>query len=180
MSTSRRGRSRTGGRGSPRGPRRESQWLDTEVASAIATGGQFVDSLLATVVDQDAMGMTIVRTIIDLYVVPSTLSGAVGVMNINFGLMVADQEQFASSVLPDPNNMTDRPVGGWYWRHRLIIQDHTTAGSVPAMVSVHADLRGKRKIGHGEPILIGNNNLSSGTAFSIDCFGLIRTLVLLP
>ena len=126
------------------------------------------------------MGMTVVRMIVDLIAVPSTLSTAIGIMNISVAIMVADQEQFAASVFPDPNTVNDRPVGGWMWRHRMFVQDHTTGGAVTEIAKVHVDLRSKRKIGHGELVLLGDATLSSGSAFSVDVFGWIRTLVLLP
>ena len=85
-----------------------------------------MDSLLATVVEQDAMGMTVVRTIVDLVGLPSTVAGAVGVMSISCGILIVDQEAFAASVFPDPDTVGERPVGGWMWRHRLFIPTELT------------------------------------------------------
>ena len=124
--------------------------------------------------------MTIVRTIVDLTCLPSSVGAQIGVMQIDVGLLVASQEEFAASVVSDPSNLGDKPISGWYWRHRMFCRDHTTSGAVTSEVRVHADLKGRRKVGHGEPLFIVDSSLASGTAFSVDILGFIRTLVLLP
>ena len=91
---------------------------------------------------------------------------------------VISQESIAASVFPDPNTATDYPVRGWLFRHRCAV----TQSSDDATPLTHCafDIRSQRKLDTGQYYLVVDNDPLFGTSFSVEVFGLVRTLVLLP
>ncbi len=171
-----RGRKRGFTRGAARGPRRKTTWEDTIFADSIASGAQADASLLDNILTVD-QGLTLVRTIIDLTIVPSASPTGFGAQAVDFAIGLTSQEAFAAGVLPDPNAEAEQPVTPWVYRTRVgIVQDL----DVPRPVRIQADIRGQRLIHGGELFWIIDNNILLGTAFSIHVAGLIRTLFKLP
>ena len=109
---------------------------------------------------------------------PDNPSAAVGLQAVDFGIGLIEQDAYAALALPDLNFGDDQPGRGWVWRHRMWVEDHTTAGSVPQAQRVSVDLKGKRKINDMELIFIINNNTVAGTAFSTRTEALVRQVFL--
>ena len=117
----------------------------------------------------------------DLNIRVSTRGAAVGVQALDLGIAVVDQDALAAGALPDLNFGDDSPVRGWVFRKRIIVEDHTTAGSIsPSSATLFLDLKSQRMIGDTELVLIINNSNASGTAFSVHTEGLVRCLFKLP
>lgn len=134
--------------------------------------------LLATPSQFDKFGLTLVRTIVDLSVRATTPLVAIGTQAMDFGLMLVEQDAHAAGVYPDMSFSDDQPIKGWIWKHREIIQDHTTVGVYEFQNKIRRDLKGARKIDDSELILLLENVAVAGTTFTTTCEGLVRMVFL--
>ena len=108
----------------------------------------------------------------------ASIAGAYGHQILDIGIGVLDRDAVASSVLPDPEVESDEPPGGWLYRNRVRVSQNG-AGS-PTVFTVRFDLRAQRKLNGGQVELIIVSTASTGTNFTTDISGIVRTLVLLP
>ena len=173
-------RGKTSRRGSGRstGPKRAMRWLDTHVSSQVVAGSQLISSLLGGVDLRGMEGSTLVRTLIDLAVIPATLQGSLGAMLVDLAIGLVEQDAFAVSEVPDPQTAGDQPIRGWVWKCK-VTETSSTLNTPPA-IRCQADIRAMRKIGTGELVLILNSALLTGTTHNTRVQGLIRTLWKLP
>jgi len=156
-------------------PGRPTDWMDTLVNETVGSGTQGVVPLSTALVAADSARATVIRTIVRLYTMSTSVAGAWGTQVVDMAIGIASQEAFTASVLPDPNVDTDKPARGWLWRTR-VVQFQNGVGTMIATELV-ADIRGARKIENGELYLIIVNSAGLGTSFSTRTTGLVRTLI---
>ena len=154
---------------------RQMDWIDTRVGLNIVDGAQGVTAIDGGSTQVVQRGTTIIRTIITLHVMSSTVAGAWGAHVVDLAIGITDREAFTAGVVPDPDSAVDKPARGWMWRTQMLVSQNGV--STPIVTTMHADVRGARKIDLGRAYLVVNSNLSAGTAFAVDIRGLIRTLV---
>lgn len=157
---------------------RRTFWIDTRISQTVASGAQQRDSLMGSLVPAETLGMTTVRQIVDLSMVPPTAASD-GQQSMFFAIGVVSQEAFISGTLPDPDSAADRPPRGWLYRGARIIRA-AAAMTTSSPVHVFADMRGSRRVDDGELLMIFNNNALDGTAFSVLVEGMVRTVFLFP
>jgi len=154
---------------------RPTGWTDSLITLQVASGAQGSQSLITEFTTADLRGATIVRLVIKLDPMSQTVAGAWGSQLFDIGIGIVSQDAFAASVFPDPNLSTDRPVRGWMWRTRQVV---TQNGISTAIVhTLAADMRSARKIDTGELVIVANNTVHLGTAFTVECRGIVRALV---
>ena len=158
---------------------RQTRWIDTVVGLTGASGANAAVSLLTGVGPVDTRGVTIIRSIMRLTVVSTTVAGVWGGQNVHLGIGIAAQAAFAVGItaLPTPEG-TEQPSRGWVWRDHVF----PTQNGVGTMIGfeVRADIRGARKIEDGEVYLVMSNVAGVGTPFTATVTGLVRLLVKLP
>jgi len=156
-------------------PTRPTRWLDTIVGNTIVNAGQAVVSLLAGIGPVDTRGVTVIRTIIRLDIVSTSVAGAWGSQSVDLAMGIASQEAFAAAVVPDPVVAADEPARGWMWRDRILATQNGINTEITKRLV--ADIHGARKIQDGEVYLVMDNNAHLGTSFSINVTGLVRLLL---
>ena len=157
---------------------RRTDWGDTLIGLTIPTGLQAdveTDGGSTKVVQR---GTTVVRTLIMLDFLSTTVAGAWGVQLVDAAIGLISREAFTAGIRPDPNDDEDEPSLGWMWRIRKVVTQNGTG--TPVAVRVEADIRSARKIEAGKLFLVVNNTAQAGTSFSVLTSGLIRTLIKLP
>jgi len=153
---------------------RPTDWVDTILFKQAATASQQSNSLMTGVAPVNMRGMTLIRTIVSLSLFSNSVAGAWGVARCDFAIGVASQEAFAAGVFPDPAASTDKPPRGWVYRTSKTVAQNGVGG--PVVTVLEADIRGARKIENGELYLVYDNVFLSGTTFTINLVGLVRTL----
>ncbi len=109
-------------------PRRASDWIDSLVGLATATGGQSNVSLMSGVAPVNVRRQTLVRTLIELSLYSTTVAGVWGTQIVDIGIGITSQEAFAAGVLADPDTANDQPSRGWIYRTRRVVAQNA-AGS---------------------------------------------------
>jgi len=160
------------------GPRRETTWVDTELDVAIAATAGQTQSLMGTMDVDERRGMTVTRILACIYLLPSSVGVADGVMKLSLGIGSASQEAFTAGAIPDPEAAADFPQRGWLYRCTHAVVDHTIPGY--PMPAIFLDLHAQRKVDTGEIYLRMRNELQQGSSFSVDVVGTLRMLVKLP
>ncbi len=156
-------------------PNRRRQWQDQIINAAVADGAQGFQVLLDGDID-DTKGMTLVRMVIGLNVIPVTFAGdSVDAQRVSLGIGTMSQEAISALTFPDPEIEGDHPLTGWMWRAQYIVLE--TPFNPGARVDL--DLRSQRKVMYGAPTLVILNDPQQGTAFTIRVSGLIRCMYLL-
>ena len=157
---------------------RRTRWIDALVGFQVATGGQGTQTLFPGISPDELRNGTIVRTIglVDMYTV--TVGGAQGVQGLDMGMGVISQEAIGAGVYPDPNDADDYPVRGWLYRHRCAVAQ--SSNDPTPLTHCVWDVRSQRKLDTGAYYLIANSTPLNGTTFTVELFGLVRTLVLMP
>ena len=155
--------------------RRRRQWQDHLIDESTASATQDSSVLLDGDTD-DTKGMTLVRTIIRLDVMAATLAGdSTDQMAVSLGIGMMSSEAIGSQEFPDPDTAGDIPLSGWLWRSRGIVLELPQQ----TLWRIDLDIRSQRKVMYGSPVLVIDNNLKAGTAFTVATVGIIRTLYLL-
>ena len=164
---------------SSRRRRRGSTWVDTLFDTTTQDGTPDVIDLMGSISTDEARGWTLVRTLVELAIIPAVPGAADGQQVVDLGLGVTSREAFLASAVPDPNVSGDQTTRGWVWRHRcLVLQD--TAGALTPTIC-RGDFRSQRKLDErGNTFIHIMNQTTGGTAFSVVTIGLIRCLYLLP
>jgi len=155
---------------------RRRQWQDFVITESIANAAQASEVLLDGDVD-DTKGMTLVRMIIRLDLVAATpgLDNS-DLQGVALGIGMISGEAIASAVFPEPGVGVDHPLTGWLWRTRHVVGENNQIVHAP---KIDVDVRAKRKVMYGSPVLIINNDTLFGTAFTVEAIGIIRMLYLL-
>ena len=157
---------------------RKPAWEDTLVDTNVISGSVASPTMMTGLDRDEARGLTITRLIGRLDFSSATVAGAYGHQIIDVALAVLDRDAIAASALPDPNDADDSPATGWLYRNRIrVMQNGVGANTITTLTF---DVRSQRKLNGGQLELILVSTASTGTNFTTDVSGIIRTLVLLP
>ncbi len=157
---------------------RQTDWVDTRIGLTIANNAQDTARVDGGSTQVVLRGTTIIRTIVSLYIVSTTVAGAWGIQELDLAIGISEREAFNAGVFPDPNVGTDKPARGWIYRTALGVSQETGGGGV--VFPVRADIRGARKIESGIVYLIVTNGQLLGTSFTVQVRGIVRMLMKLP
>jgi len=122
----------------------------------------------------------VVRMLIHLWYTSSTGTAVDGSQQLFQGIQLASEDAFAAMAVPDPNNMTEYPIGGWMYRDIIVVTESASGQHLNNPVELWRDLRTQRKLDRSEMIFSVENNAGGGTTFSVDVQGIIRVLYKLP
>ncbi len=153
---------------------RPMRWIDTIIGVNTPDGAADTESLMTSIGPVDTRGVTVIRTIVRLDLMSSTVAGAWGSQSVNLAIGIAGQEAFAAGIFPDPN-ANEEPARGWMWRDQIMVTQNGISTEITKRLT--SDLRGSRKIQDGEVYLTLHNNNNLGTAFPVQTNGLVRLLV---
>jgi len=161
---------------------RRRQWEDFAFDLDISSGAQSAPVALTRAPAGEVKGLTLVRTIISLAVIPldmGSISGA-PVQQVYCGLGVTGEEAVnaGGSSVADPADPVEFPPSGWLYRDVRLVVDDSTPGYPWQRFEI--DLRAQRKLMYGVPFLKFTNLPQQGTAFTISVVGCVRCLYLLP
>ena len=158
---------------------RNTYWEDTLIEHTFAAAAIQLQSLVGGLSEDERRGMTVVRTLVQLWLSPVTTSGVVGSMTAVLGIGVANEQAFGvgSTALPQLTINSERPPRGWLWKSSIAVLDDAT--TVAPLTEVRADIRAKRKIDAGVLYLGMEGDTRTGTAFTVKLSGLIRVLYLM-
>ena len=96
-------------------------------------------------------GLTLVRTLIQLYVMPDDIVTEVdGRQKVAIGIQTVSQEAFAAAVVPDPETVDDYPERGWVYRTH--VPTSVSLLTILPATEIKADIRSQRKIDDSELI----------------------------
>ena len=155
-------------------------WEDTLVNFDIASGAQGITNLLVNLNRDERRGLTMIRTLFRIDLLPSIPDAAFGEQALCLGMGVSSEEAFSASALPDPNVAGDRPARGWLIRDVYVVKDHTAEDGSSPIRRVEFDVKSKRKVDSGQLFVNWTNDPIRGTAFNVRVHGLIRCLYLMP
>ena len=158
--------------------RRQTQWTDTLVNVSIADGARNVVDLMGGLTADETRHWTLIRTIFDLYMGSNTVAGAWGTLIADIGIGVASREAFEAVILADPDVVDDRPARGWIYRTRCAVTQNGVGHLLYQRCT--GDMRVGRRIDDGVLFLHSAVNLLTGTTFTVQQFGIVRALWLLP
>ena len=116
-------------------------------------------------------GATLVRTLIDLYVMAVT-AGTGGTCGL--GISMVNLDGHAASALPEADSASDQP--GWIWRTVVPVFTDTVNAFANA-THIKEDIKSRRKYA-GDDMLIDLiiDNVTGSTSFNVD--GMIRLLIM--
>ena len=166
-------------RGVP-GGRRLTAWDDTFFDLVVASGATSSVALVNNVADPEKRGCTLVRMILDFEFIASAPGVFSGVQRVSAGIMVVSDDAFVGNVMPNPEDASDYPVGGWLWRTQKQVRDETNATGPVPRIGMEKDLRAMRKLDRAQLVLTVHNESVEGSSFTVGFVGLIRCLYKLP
>ena len=163
---------------------RRTTWIDTLMDLVVVSGGQEVLTLSSQLSALQTRGRTIVRMIMCYSLCPNNFGVVDGIMRVDVGVGMFDQEAFAVESLPDPDTRDDQPGNGWMYRcqHLVLDRDDIAGQSLyqTRIVEVNRDLRAMRKVDGREPGIIFDSNIFQGVGFTVQISGIVRLLMLEP
>ena len=157
---------------------RHSYWVDTLVDMNIASGSRAMIRLGSLdLVFLDSRTATVIRTIVDLWLVSATVAGAWGASEDWYGVGVTPSQAFNAGVanVADPFIQDEHPTHGWLLKSMCVSSQNGTG--TPVAVHCHADIRAMRKVENGVVFLTVAYEPMVGMAFPLEVRGLIRLLV---
>ena len=158
----------------PRRARRRSVWVHNRVNTESLAAGSITNVLIDLNRQVDnADGLTVVRTIIDL-AFGSDTSGGRGRLSAGVTLINSDQNAVGTSALPDPDASVEE--ADWIWLVPELGFIWTTGS--PERRHVSYDIRSKRRYAQGDLLTIILKNLDATNGLDIN--GYARSLLLLP
>ena len=151
------------------GPRRAVQWFDFHVNQTVSSGSQNVLTVDSNLGEAEKKGCTLIRTLLDLWVMPTT-TGTGGTAGM--GLAILHEEGIAASAVPDTDVSDDR--GAWLWKVFFPFFTSDLNDQAQA-VRFKEDLRGMRKYPtEDHDLVLIMDNATGATSFNVD--GLVRIL----
>ena len=159
---------------------RRTFWVDRLYNdTAINDAAENLD-LLTNVPQHGRDGMTLLRTITQLEWTPATPHAVSGLVRVDYGIGLCQEEAFSAGALPDVDAQEDHPPAGWVIRGSTMVMDETTL-AVRNYRGAHHDIRAMRKLDADTTLYLQyHNGLIEGTAFTIRLNGLVRLLLALP
>ena len=126
-------------------------------------------NITANMQDDEKKGMTLVRTLVNLSLLPiATGPGSV----VALGLVMIEDDAIAAGSFPEPGDNIQKP--GWLWKTILPTSTALVNQNSDATL-IREDLRGKRKFpASGWDLMLLVNNIQGTVTVNID--GLIRML----
>ena len=159
------------------GPRRRTDWEDTNFNFATGAG---TTAILQLTPAGDNQGRTVTRVLLTLILQPSNPIVAESMMQVHFGIGMSSSEAIGTSAsLADPAVANENPVNGWLLRDYVTVVDHATVVAV-APIRLTYDLRAQRRIDEGLLYMRLTNGSGLGPGFTVQMSGIVRCLVLLP
>ena len=152
-------------------------WVDTNHALQVASGGKSETSLMTGISSTESrMGMTLIRLLLCWDLSHLLHDSGEGTQRPAIGIGIASQEAFAAGTLPEPEDDTEFPMGGWLFK--CSFRTYGFAADAPAAYSrvIERDLRAKRKLNNGELFLTLTNVPDGGTAGTVTLIGITRAL----
>ncbi len=157
---------------------RRREWQDFIFDQDVTSGADPFTGLLRGDINE-TKGMTLIRIILDLMIVPAAPGVASqSTQKIALGIGMFPEVAIASgaSNLADPSQSEDKPLSGWMWRTHGVVGDDTEPG-MPFM-TIKEDIHSKRKVMYGSTGLRVRNSQLTNTAFTVTILGIIRCLYL--
>ncbi len=163
-----------------RGPIRPTTWIDTRVNLNLLTNSIQNLSLLGAMTEPDARVATLTRTITRLFFVMESPTAVSGVTGLWYGIGVTSRAAFsAAGGIPAIRDPLDKPLDGWVVKDVHIAHDTTVTDArynVNNVPTQHHDLKAQRKIENGQLFVTFDNEVFSGTGYSLRVAGVIRCL----
>ena len=159
---------------------RRTVWNDTILNFVIADGVRSLLTLSGDFTIADTGGVTLVRTIYDMYANHQVTGGGNSLAQLSMGIGIASQEAFAlgTSAVPDPDVAGDHPIQDWVVRRLGMVVEDNTNMAVP--LHLMGDIRAQRKIEGAEVFIYTTQAFVVGAGFNVHVLGLVRCLYLLP
>ena len=161
-------------------PRRLTAWDDAEVSETLTSGATGTHELMQNVSDPEKRGCTLVRCIINLWLVPNVPGQVEGLQQLWIGISLVSDDAFVAGALPDVDDVADYPMGGWLLRRTVVTQDMVANASNRVVTAVDLDLRAQRKMDRSTMVMSFLNQNRGGTPFTVRLVGLVRCLYKLP
>jgi len=159
-------------------------WKDRVVNLTLVTASDGIPIRLtgATTPDpEDSKGMTMVRCLGRLNILPLSPGTANGRTRLFVGLGIVSEEAFvaAGASLPTLDSQQEQPSSGWLLRTEVVVVDSIIASDLAA-IPLEFDIRSQRKLMYGVPYLATQNVALGATPFTVSVTGVVRTLFLMP
>jgi len=158
-------------------------WKDRVITSSVVSDSEILFRLTgATEPDpEDSKGMTLVRSIGILNVVPQNEGGVNGVQAFFVGIGLTSEEAFGigTTAVSSVQVEAEAPPSGWLLRTVRQVVNSVDPYDHPSVV-FEWDLRAQRKLMYGVPFLRLESVLVDGGASTMLIDGVVRSLYLLP
>ena len=154
-----------------RGPRRATEWFDTQF-NLVVVNNALVGVLLDTNVSRpERKGMTLARTILDL----TFRTDAINIdQDVSLGMVMITTAAVAAVALPNPRTDDEQP--GWIWRSQRVLAQ-SSVDDASQFIHINEDLHsGRRYSGEDKDLLMIFSTGAGG--ISIKVGGLVRLLML--
>ena len=160
---------------------RKTFWLDDIVSLTLVPAMQNQTNLTSSLSVADRRGITLVRMIYNLKLIPVDHVDTDTVQQVFMGTGLIESDAVSAGTLPDPNIEGDAPGRGWVVRD--FSQYRSPAGTSGNLIlgSLKGDIRSMRTIYQTEELLmIFITESIAGTAQSARLNGIVRCLWKLP
>jgi len=159
---------------------RRTFWSDTIIFQDKGSNTESILGLLQDLDLQQSTELTLIRTIIELDVLPDPESIAVSTQKVSLGIMVVSNEavSIGTTAVPDPEVGGDFPSRGWIYRTSRGVHMDNSIGLPP--LALQADIRSKRRVDRGDLIIKFTNRPALGTGQNVLFTGIVRCLLLMP
>ena len=156
-------------RNGARGPRRALEWYDRFISQSNASNVQSLVDLSLGIATDEKKGMTVVRIIIDMLIIPQSINV---LATTNLAIHMASADAFSALAVADADDQDEQP--GWLWRTRrsTALSNITNLSSPAALIK--EDLRAQRKFAGEDQLLILQIDNEAGS--TVLTRGIIRVL----
>jgi len=160
-----------------RSVRRQTQWVDSFVETNINSAAANNQSVIVDLAQDLVPGITLVRTLVHLYFLPTTPGATNGSQIVSVGLGMVQLEALAGGAVADPNTSTDFPLRNWIIRDQVLVQDSIDSFDRDAH-EMKVEVASQRKLHtiDSDIMLTMFNDPHDGTSFNVNVVGIIRML----
>ena len=159
--------------------RRRRTWIDTNIDEVLGVGAVITKQLVPSSFPDDTKGLTIVRMILHLDILPIVVNtaGSANHVRMGYGIGILSDEAVAGgAALPSPLLQVQEPVTGWMLRNTRVVAESNDSPAYYQQVDL--DLRAQRKMMYGTPQLLLEAEGFILAAFTLTVSGFMRMLVL--
>jgi len=161
--------------------RRKTFWLDDIVSATLVPATQNPVNLTTTLSVADRRGLTLVRMIYSIWIIPVDHVDTDTVQTCFMGTGLIESDAVTAGTLPDPNIEGDFPGRGWVVRDMVMYRSPAGVAGNLILGNFKGDIRAMRTIHQTEELLmIFITESIAGTAQSARLEGMIRCLWKLP